>query len=225
AEQKRIAAILDKADAIRRRRQEAARLADTLIPSVFYEMFGDPRANNNNLPLRPFGELATNEDGRRRPVKAFDRSMRSGPYPYYGASGIIDHVEEFIFDETTLLIAEDGANLLARSTPIAFIATGKYWVNNHAHVVTPNGQAELGYLETHLNLRDVTDFVTGSAQPKLTQANLNRLPVPYPPIEQQKEFAQRVRRVANLKKAQAVERSEAEQLFRSLVQRAFRGEL
>src|ERR1019366_10531280 len=98
----------------------------------------------------------------------------------YGASGIIDYVDEFLFDERTLLIAEDGANLLARATPIAFIAEGKYWVNNHAHVVSDNGQVDLDYLRFSLNLRRIDHFVTGSAQPKLNQASLNRILVPSP---------------------------------------------
>lgn len=85
-------------------------------------------------PWLPLGELVVCDDGQRRPVKAADR--RAGPYPYYGASGIIDHVDSYLFDGLRLLIAEDGENLRTRQTPIAFLASGKHWVNNHAHVVT-----------------------------------------------------------------------------------------
>lgn len=225
AEQKRIAAILDKADAIRRRRHEAARLTEQLIPSLFYDMFGDPIGNGRNFSTRPFGDLASNEDGRRLPVKASDRAGRQGKYPYYGASGIIDYVNDYIFEGRSLLIAEDGANLLARSTPIAFIADGQYWVNNHAHVVTYNGEAELDYLAAHLNLRLLRDFVTGSAQPKLTQANLNRIRVPYPPLPLQQEFSTRLGAIRAMQIGQDEITSKADDMFNSLVQLAFRGEL
>lgn len=224
-EQRRIADILDKADAIRRKRREARKVATDMIPSLFREMFGDPSVNDKGWPIRPFGELATNQDGRRKPVKASDRAQVQGEYPYYGASGIIDYVDSYLFDETTLLIAEDGANLLARSTPIAFIATGKYWVNNHAHVVSENGDARLPFLECHLNLRNIRDFVTGSAQPKLNQAALNRIPIPYPPLSLQDAFCRRLHALSALNRSQDSAVDEAEGLFNSLVQRAFRGEL
>jgi type I restriction enzyme S subunit len=225
SEQRRIAAILDKADAIRRKREEGIRLTEELLRSTFLEMFGDPATNIKGWEMRPFGELARNEDGRRKPVKESDRADRHGDYPYYGASGIIDYVDEFLFDERTLLIAEDGANLLARATPIAFIADGKYWVNNHAHVVSDNGKADLDYLRFSLNLRKLDDFVTGSAQPKLNQASLNRIPIPLPPLSDQRKFANAVRKLNELKDHRQAAVNEATNLFGSLVQRAFRGEL
>jgi type I restriction enzyme S subunit len=224
-EQKRIADILDKADSIRRKRQEASELADTFQQGLFCEMFGDPISNEMAWPVKSFGEMASNQDGRRKPVKASDREKVSGEYPYYGASGIIDYVDSYLFDETALLIGEDGANLLARSTPIAFLATGKYWVNNHAHVVTPNGTATLLYIATHLNMRSIRDFITGSAQPKLNQANLNNIPIPCPPMVLQEEFDRRIHAFAMIRKKQNNADKEVESIFNSLVQRAFKGEL
>lgn len=225
SEQRRIAAILDKADAIRRKREEGIRLTEELLRSTFLEMFGDPARNPKGWEVRPFGELAKNDDGRRKPVKEADRAERHGEYPYYGASGIIDYVDEFLFNERTLLIAEDGANLLARSTPIAFIAEGKYWVNNHAHVVSDNGKADLDYLRFSLNLRKLNDFVTGSAQPKLNQASLNRIPIPLPPLPAQRKFAVSVRKLNELRDRRQSAANETTSLFGCLVQRAFRGEL
>ena len=224
-EQERIVKLLDEADDLRQLRAQADRRTAALIPALFYEMFGDTIKNPKGWPLKPFGQLASNQDGRREPVKASDRAERKGQYPYYGASGIIDYVEEYLFDETALLIGEDGANLLARSTPIAFLAHGKYWVNNHAHVVTNNGNADLNYLCAALNLRDLTDYVTGSAQPKLNQANMNRIPIPLPPLPLQKEFAQRVAEIRALEAAQAASRQRLEALFQSMLHRAFNGEL
>lgn len=94
----------------------------------------------DDWPMVPFGDLTDNFDGRRIPVKEADR--RAGPYPYYGASGIVDHVDNYIFDGDYLLIAEDGENLRTRQTPIAFMANGKFLVNNHAHIVLGNALAD-----------------------------------------------------------------------------------
>jgi type I restriction enzyme S subunit len=225
AEQERIVKLLDEGDELRKLRVQADRRAAALIPALFHDMFGDPGTNSKGWPVKPFGDLASNQDGRRKPVKASDRAGRKGEYPYYGASGIIDYVEEYLFDETALLIGEDGANLLARSTPIAFLAHGKYWVNNHAHVVTDNGKADLNYLCAALNLRDLTDYVTGSAQPKLNQANMNRMPIPVPPLPLQKGFSSRVSEIRAMQAEQSASHRRLDDLFKSMLHRAFNGEL
>jgi restriction endonuclease S subunit len=129
-------------------------------------------------PRRPLGGLAENLDSRRVPITKGDR--KEGPFPYYGASGIVDHVADFIFDEDILLISEDGANLLARSTPIAFAVSGKCWVNNHAHVLKFAQPATQKFVEVYLNTISIEGFVTGAAQPKLNQEALNRIPIPIP---------------------------------------------
>jgi len=137
--------------------------------------------------FRPLGDLVENFDFLRVPVKESDR--RPGPYPYYGASGIVDHVEDYIFDGEYLLIAEDGENLRTRNTPIAFMASGRFWVNNHAHIVRGNGDAITRYLSYALTVADVRAYLTGSTMPKLTQASLNRIPVIAPPLPHQKAIA------------------------------------
>jgi len=105
---------------------------------------------------------------------------KEGAYPYYGASGIVDYVADYIFDEDILLISEDGANLLARSTPIAFSVSGKCWVNNHAHVLKFEHAATQKFVEDYLNSIPIDQFVTGAAQPKLNQQALNSIPIPIP---------------------------------------------
>lgn len=144
------------------------------------------------FPTRPFGEVTRNFDGMRVPVKASDREARNGPYPYYGASGVIDSFDAFIFDGRFLLIGEDGANLLARSKPIAFEAVGRFWVNNHAHVVQTIDEVRMPFLRHYINALDLTPYVTGSAQPKLTQRNLNSIPVPVPPLHVQDEIVRAI---------------------------------
>ncbi len=139
------------------------------------------------FPLRPLGEIAENYDRLRVPVRKKDR--QPGPYPYYGASGIADYVDEYIFDGEYLLIAEDGENLRTRNTPIAFMADGKFWVNNHAHIIRGNGHADTRYLCHVLQLLDITPFLSGSTRPKLTQRDLKRIQVPCPPLVEQRRIA------------------------------------
>jgi type I restriction enzyme M protein len=129
-------------------------------------------------PKRELGILAENLDSRRIPITKGDR--KDGSFPYYGASGIVDYVAEYIFDEDILLISEDGANLLARSTPIAFSVSGKCWVNNHAHVLKFANPATQKFVEFHLNSISIEAFVNGAAQPKLTQQALNSILIPLP---------------------------------------------
>ncbi|HIK16468.1 MAG TPA: restriction endonuclease subunit S [Leptolyngbyaceae cyanobacterium M33_DOE_097] len=133
--------------------------------------------------------IVTSLDSRRIPIEASRRSSRKGAYRYYGASGIIDYIDDFIFDEETLLVAEDGANLLARSTPIAFKVSGKYWVNNHAHVLKIKEQADIDFVNYFLNQIDLEPYITGSAQPKLNADKLQSIKIPLPPIAEQKRIA------------------------------------
>jgi type I restriction enzyme S subunit len=133
------------------------------------------------------GELTENFDGIRVPVKEADR--RGGPYPYYGASGIVDYVDGYLFDGEYLLIAEDGENLRTRSTPVAFLAHGKFWVNNHAHIVRGNKEADTRFLMYALAATDISGYLTGSTMPKLTQGNMNRIPLLAAPLPEQRAIA------------------------------------
>lgn len=131
-------------------------------------------------------EVSMDRDGHRRPVTKSARV--SGEIPYYGASGIVDYVSDFIFDGDYLLVSEDGANLLARSTPIAFSASGKTWVNNHAHVLEFTTGTERRFVELYLNSIDLAPYVTGAAQPKLNKANLNAIRIPWPSLDEQAQI-------------------------------------
>ncbi|HFL2781569.1 TPA: restriction endonuclease subunit S, partial [Pseudomonas aeruginosa] len=221
--QKRIAAILDKADAIRRKRQQAIQLADDFLRAVFLDMFGDPVSNPKGWEVKPLGSLVVNKDGKRIPIKASDRADMAGEYPYYGASGVIDYVNDFIFEGRHLLIGEDGANLLARSTPIAFIADGRYWVNNHAHVLGEKNSLSLDYLAFSINMRGLESFVSGSAQPKLNQENLNKIPIQVPPLILVDKFSAILNGRQEYMEKMII--SEPEVLFSSLSQKAFSGQL
>lgn len=128
-----------------------------------------------SLELRKFSELTINFDKERIPLSSSERESKKGKYPYYGAQGIIDYVDEYIFDGEYLLIAEDGENLNSRSQPIANVVLGKFWVNNHAHIVKTNSKCEIHYLCYLLNNINISGYITGSAQPKLNQYNLNNM--------------------------------------------------
>lgn len=135
---------------------------------------------------RKLGKLAENLDSKRVPITSNVRE--SGKIPYYGASGVIDYVKGYLFDEDLLLISEDGANLIARTYPIAFSVSGKTWVNNHAHVLRFENWFTQVLVENYLNSKNIADFLTGMAQPKLNRGKLDIIPIPLPnnPKEQQK---------------------------------------
>jgi len=135
-----------------------------------------------------FKYLVVNRDSSRIPLSQSQRDSMAKIYDYYGASGIIDKVESFIFDKDLLLIGEDGANLVTRSKPIAFIAKGQYWVNNHAHVLDKNESSLLEFLCYYINSIDLVPYVTGTAQPKLTQDKTNIIPIPLPPLPEQQRI-------------------------------------
>lgn len=135
-----------------------------------------------------FDEVTINFDRKRIPLSAKQRSERQGNYRYYGAQGVIDYVDDYIFDGTYLLIAEDGENLKSQKQNIAQIAKGKFWVNNHAHIVQTNEHCDLQYLYYLINSMDLSGYITGSAQPKLSQANLNAVTLQLPSIEEQKKI-------------------------------------
>ena len=137
---------------------------------------------------KTLGEIAENLDSKRKAVAKGGRS--SGVYPYYGASGIVDYVDDFIFDGDFLLVSEDGANLVVRKTPIAFSITGKTWVNNHAHVLKFDNMINQKFVNYYLNNIDLSLYISGAAQPKLNQQNLNNIKIPYPSLEIQSRIVQ-----------------------------------
>lgn len=139
-----------------------------------------------------FQDVLINRDAERIPVSSEERVGRKGEYDYYGASGVIDKIDGFLFEEPLLLIGEDGANLINRSTPIAFVARGKYWVNNHAHVLEAFSETLLRYMEIFINAIDLKPYVTGTAQPKMNQAKMNSIIVALPPADEMKRVIAKV---------------------------------
>ena len=138
------------------------------------------------------GEISINKDSERIPLSVAQREKLAKIYDYYGASGVIDKVDKYIFDKPLLLIGEDGANLLMRSKPIAFIAEGQYWVNNHAHVLDFYSGIFMKYVMYYINGINLAPYVTGTAQPKMNQAKMNSIGVPLPPLAEQKRIVAKI---------------------------------
>lgn len=140
-------------------------------------------------------DLLINRDSERVPLSLAIRKKQTNKiYDYYGAAGVIDKVDGYLFSERLLLIGEDGANLLSRSKNNAFFAEGKYWVNNHAHVLDCSEKYILDFVAFVINSMSLEKYVTGSAQPKLTQDNLNKILISLPPKEEQRRIINEVKR-------------------------------
>lgn len=135
-----------------------------------------------------FNEVTVNYDKLRIPLSGAQRKQRNGPFRYYGAQGVIDYLDDYIYNGTYLLIAEDGENLKSKKQNIAQIAEGRFWVNNHAHVVQGNELCETRYLYYLINNMDLAGYITGSAQPKLSQANLNAIRLTIPSVTIQRKI-------------------------------------
>jgi type I restriction enzyme S subunit len=136
------------------------------------------------------GDVAEFHNSKRIPLSKLERSKRQGKYPYYGASGVIDHVDDYLFDGEYVLISEDGENLKTRKTPICFKASGKFWVNNHAHILKgflPHHNNWIVYLFANL---DLNQDITGAVQPKLSKSSLESITFQIPPIAEQKAIGE-----------------------------------
>ena len=145
--------------------------------------FNEIEEGGTEIVWKTLDQISENLDSKRQPITSGFRT--SGKIPYYGASGVVDYVEDYIFDGDFLLISEDGANLLARNTPIAFSVSGKIWVNNHAHILKFRTYEERRFIEFYLNKTDLAPYISGAAQPKLNKKNLNSIKFPIPPLKEQ----------------------------------------
>ncbi|EHH1110726.1 restriction endonuclease subunit S [Vibrio parahaemolyticus] len=171
-------------------------LADGTLKKAKKSKVHDAIISAEELPLgwvaADFGDITFNLDAQRIPLSVSERKGRQGIYDYYGASGVIDSIDAYLFDKPLLLIGEDGANLVNRSTPIAFMARGKYWVNNHAHVIDGISEDFLIYLSLYINSISLIPYITGMAQPKMNQAKMNSILVLLPPEKEQHRIVAKV---------------------------------
>ncbi|MHC1705759.1 MAG: restriction endonuclease subunit S [Tenuifilaceae bacterium] len=228
SEQQRIVFILDESFAAiakakahyEQNLKNARELLDSYLKNVFEN-------TEKNWEEKTLNQIADNLDSKRVPITKNVRN--EGSIPYYGASGIVDYVADYLFDEDLLCVSEDGANLLARTYPIAFSITGKTWVNNHAHILRFKNPVNQKFVELYLNSIKLDDFVSGMAQPKLNQAMLNRITIPYPPFNEQQTIVQKISALsAEIKMLEDIYQQKLlnlEELKKSVLQKAFNGEL
>jgi type I restriction enzyme S subunit len=189
---------------------------DSFQPSAFGEI-------PNSWSVLKLGEVCKFLDGKRIPIKKADRAKRQGEFPYYGASGIIDWIDDFIFDDELILIGEDGANIVDRSTPLAFKVSGKIWVNNHAHVIKPLDFMDIDFLVEYLESISYTPYTSGTAQPKINKSACESIPIPVPPLDEQKKISSIfVSYDAQLRNAEKVI-SDTKDLLRSVMSEALEG--
>lgn len=228
AEQQRIVEILDagfaKIDALRANATKSLQAAKDLFQSALKQELQPKEGWVNDT----ISNISENLDYKRVPITKKDRDC--GIYPYYGASGIVDYVSEYLFDEDLLLISEDGANLVARSTPIAFSISGKVWVNNHAHVLRFPSIELQRFVEYFFANYNLSSYITGTAQPKLTQKALNSIIIKYPPtLAEQTRIVSRLdqlnERCKTLQENYDRTITLCEDLKQALLRKAFNGEL
>lgn len=245
AEQQRIAAILtavdDKLDVIARQIEATQALKQGLMQTLFSRGVGTQDADGRWVPhtefkdselgeipatweVRSLNDVADNLDRQRVPLKQADRAQRQGKVPYYGASGVIDWIDDFLFDGDFILLGEDGENVLSRKLPLAFRATGRIWVNNHAHVLRPKVGYDIQFLVELLESLDYSTLASGTAQPKITQQALNQLRFAVPPLDEQVRIGSLLVTVAEKTDLLRLRRERYGALKRGLMQKLLTGE-
>ena len=205
AEQKKIASYLSHIDHLitlhQRKCDETKKLKKYMLQKMFPQ-------NGSKVPeirfkgftdeweQRKLDDVVEFLDTMRKPLEGAKRI--SGPYPYYGASGIVDYVDGYLFDEELILLSEDGANIIDRNYPVCFLASGKYWVNNHAHVLRTKQGNENNFICNSLERKDYTQYNTGMAMPKLNKETCKKIPILCPGFEEQKKIGDYFRSLDNL---------------------------
>jgi type I restriction enzyme, S subunit len=229
AEQHRLISILDETfegiATAKANAEKSLQNARAIFESHANSVFANQGPNWAQITI---DQVSTNLDSKRVPITKSDR--KPGMFPYYGASGIVDYVSDYIFDGDTLIVSEDGANLVMRSMPIAFSVSGKYWVNNHAHILKFKHLATQRFVEFYLNSIRLDEFITGAAQPKLNQTALNSIPIPIPrSLADQEAIVQRFeslhREIDRLAYTYTRKVTALDELRQSVLHHAFTGQL
>ncbi|MGV3074746.1 restriction endonuclease subunit S [Clostridium baratii] len=169
------------------------------------------------------GDIVTFYDNLRKPIKGEERN--EGIYPYYGATGIIDYINDFIFEGEYLLLGEDGANIVTRSAPLIYKTKGKFWVNNHAHIFYPKENFNIDYLKQALERINYIPYNSGTAQPKLNIENVKKVLLKSPGLEEQTKIANFLSNVDNIIEEQEGKVKDLEQYKKGMMQKIFKQEV
>ena len=201
--QRRIACILSAYDELIENNQRRIRILETMARALYREWFVEFRfPGHDKIPrvasplgdipqgweARTLGQIAENFDRRRRPLSKMQRAEMQGEYPYYGAAKVFDYVNDFIFDGEYLLMAEDGSVITTERAPVLQLVNEKFWPNNHTHVLLGKPPFSTHFLYLGLSEVDISSYITGAAQPKITQENMNRIPFFCGPKELHQHF-------------------------------------
>ena len=205
--QRKIAVVLSAYDDLIENNTRRIKILEDMAQTLYREWFVHfrfPRHENVPMvesPLGPipqrwevksFGEVSLNFDRQRKPLSGKVRSTRQGEYPYYGAAKVLDHINDYLFDGRYLLIGEDGSVVTEDGKPVLQLVTGKFWVNNHTHVVQGKAPVSTNFLYLFMSNVAISGYITGTAQPKINQQNLNRIPVILPPRSLLERFNQMI---------------------------------
>ena len=205
--QRKIAAILSAYDDLIENNTRRIKILEDIAQTLYQEWFVHFRfPGHENVPMvesplgpipqgwevKNFGEVSINFDRQRKPLSGQVRSTMQGEYPYYGAAKILDHINDYLFDGRYLLIGEDGSVVTEDGKPVLQLVTGKFWVNNHTHVVQGKSPISTNFLYLFMSNISISGYVTGTAQPKINQQNLNRIPIISPPQSLLEKFNQMI---------------------------------
>ena len=227
-EQKKIASFFENIESLITLHQRKCDTLQKFKKSMLQKMFPQ---NGESVPeirfagftdaweQRKLGECVTFLDTMRKPLKESEREK--GIYPYYGASGIVDYVSDYIFDEELVLLSEDGANITDRNYPVCFLASGKYWVNNHAHVLKVNAENENNFICNSLERMDFTQYNSGMAMPKLNKDVCHNIPFFCPVYEEQKQIGDFFRHLDSLITLHQRKLETLQKMKKSLLQKMF----
>jgi len=221
-EQKKISSILYHVESLIQNTQETIQQIQKLKQGLLQKLIHD----SSGWEKRKLGDICDIFDFKRIPLSGSERSKKQGKIPYYGASGIIDYIDDFIFNEKLLCLSEDGENLRSRVLPIAFTIQGKTWVNNHAHVLKPKKEIILhDYLESFLNSIKLDKFLGFTAQPKLNQKDMKQIPIILPSIKKQQSISNILSNINNQLKLEIQFKSQLENLKKGLMQKLLTGQI
>ena len=205
--QRKIAAILSTYDDLIENNTRRIKILEDMAQTLYQEWFVHFRfPGHENVPMvesplgpipqgwevKSFGEVSFNFDRQRKPLSGRVRSTMQGEYPYYGAAKVLDYINDYLFHGRYLLIGEDGSVVTEDGKPVLQLVTGKFWVNNHTHVVQGKSPISTNFLYLFMSNVTISGYVTGTAQPKINQQNLNRIPVILPPQSLLERFNQMI---------------------------------
>jgi len=217
--------IVERLDAIKKAQElndKQIILAEEPFQSLLHREL-DPRGKN--WEVKTLEDVAEFLDNQRVPLSEEERAKRKGPYPYYGATGILDWIDDYIFDGEYVLLAEDGGPFFEKNKPVAYRVSGKCWVNNHAHVLAAKDLIDVDFLGYTLMFMDVSQYLTGSTRPKLNKSRAEKIKIPLPPLETQKKIVEKLSAVQEYKKKLIEQRLRWQELFESVLHKSMSGEL